>query len=251
MAGPDAPRAGTTLPEVVAAGLVEDVTPRSTNGLCLSSVRAAVNGPLIVGVAGGSGSGKTTVARRIAEALPSSAVTTLEHDAYYRDRSDLSYEERCQLNVDHPESLETELLVEHLVALRTGSAVEVPLYDFKTHRRARESRRVQPTPVIIVEGILVFVEARLREQLDIKVYVDTDADIRAFRRIRRDIDHRGRTFDSVREQYYRTVRPMHLQFVEPSKRWADVIIPEGGDNKIGIDLVIALVRQMRAAEIVG
>ncbi|UQA57822.1 uridine kinase [Polyangium aurulentum] len=209
-----------------------------------------MKGPLIVGVAGGSGSGKTTVARRIAEALPPSAVTTLEHDAYYRDRSDLSYEERCQLNVDHPDSLETELLVEHLVALRAGSAVDVPLYDFKTHRRSRESRRVQPTPVIIVEGILVFVEAAVREQLDIKIYVDTDADIRAFRRIRRDIEHRGRTFESVREQYYRTVRPMHLQFVEPSKRWADVIIPEGGDNKIGIDLVIALVRQMRAAEIV-
>ena len=216
----------------------------------MSRVRAAVKGPLIVGVAGGSGSGKTTVARRIAEALPQSAVTILEHDAYYRDRSDLSYEERCQLNVDHPDSLETELLVEHLVALRAGSAVDVPLYDFKTHRRSRESRRVQPTPVIIVEGILVFVEAAVREQLDIKIYVDTDADIRAFRRIRRDIEHRGRTFESVREQYYRTVRPMHLLFVEPSKRWADVIIPEGGDNKIGIDLVIALVRQMRAAEIV-
>ncbi len=204
--------------------------------------------PLMVGVAGGSGSGKTTVARRIAEALPPSGVSTLEHDAYYRDRSDLSYESRSLLNFDHPESLETELLVSHLVALRKGQAVNVPIYDFKTHRRLSESRRVEPTPVVIVEGILVFVDQALREQLDIKIYVDTDADIRAFRRIRRDIEHRGRTFDSIREQYYKTVRPMHLMFVEPSKRWADVIIPEGGENKIGIDLIIALVRQMRGAE---
>ncbi|MDI1434479.1 uridine kinase [Polyangium sorediatum] len=207
--------------------------------------------PLIIGVAGGSGSGKTTVARRIVEALPPTGVNILEHDAYYRDRGDISYEERCGLNFDHPESLETELLVEHLAALREGASIDVPRYDFKTHRRAPDSRRVAPTPVVIVEGILVFVEAKLRDQLDIKIYVDTDADIRAFRRIRRDIEHRGRTFDSIREQYYRTVRPMHLMFVEPSKRWADVIIPEGGDNKIGIDLVIALIRQMRGAEMAG
>ncbi len=204
--------------------------------------------PLIIGVAGGSGSGKTTVARRIAEALPSRGVTILEHDSYYRDRADISYDERCQVNFDHPESLETGLLVRHLAALREGLSIDCPIYDFKTHRRATESRRIDPTPVVIVEGILVFVEAPLREQLDIKIYVDTDADIRAFRRIRRDIEHRGRTFDSIREQYYRTVRPMHLQFVEPSKRWADVIIPEGGDNKIGIELVIAHVRQSRGAE---
>ncbi len=204
--------------------------------------------PLMVGVAGGSGSGKTTVARRIAEALPPSGMTILEHDAYYRDRSDLPYDSRAQLNFDHPESLETELLVAHLVALRQGRAVDIPIYDFKTHRRLPESRHIEPTPVVIVEGILVFVDQALREQLDVKIYVDTDADIRAFRRIRRDIEHRGRTFDSIREQYYKTVRPMHLMFVEPSKRWADVIIPEGGDNKIGIDLIIALVRQMRGAE---
>ena len=203
----------------------------------------------MVGVAGGSGSGKTTVARRIAEALPPSGVTIFEHDAYYRDRSDLPYDSRSQLNFDHPESLETELLVAHLVALRQGHPVDIPIYDFKTHRRLSESRHIEPTPVVIVEGILVFVEQALREQLDIKIYVDTDADIRAFRRIRRDIEHRGRTFDSIREQYYKTVRPMHLMFVEPSKRWADVIIPEGGDNKIGIDLIIALVRQMRGEEI--
>lgn len=201
--------------------------------------------PLVIGIAGGTGSGKTTVAHRIGTSLPADAVTLLEHDAYYRDRHDLTYDERCQLNFDHPDSLETELLVEHLAALREGQAVEVPSYDFKTHTRRPERKRVEPTPVIVVEGILVFVEEALRAQLDIKIFVDTDADIRAFRRIRRDIEQRGRTFESVREQYYRTVRPMHLLFVEPSRRWADVIIPEGGQNTVGIDLIIARVRQVR------
>ena len=201
--------------------------------------------PLVIGIAGGTGSGKTTVAHRIAAVFPADGVTILEHDAYYRDRPDLSYEERCRLNFDHPDALETELLVEHLAALRDGRSANIPGYDFKTHRRRSEWRRVVPTPVIVLEGILVFVEETLRAQLDIKIYVDTDADIRAFRRIRRDIEQRGRTFESVREQYYRTVRPMHLQFVEPSRRWADVIIPEGGNNSVGIDLIIARVRQVR------
>jgi uridine kinase len=202
-------------------------------------------GSLFIGIAGGSGSGKTTVAQRVAASLPAANVTILEHDAYYRDRADLSYDERCQLNFDHPDSLETELLVRHLAALRAGQAVDVPVYDFKTHRRSEKRRSQEPTRVVILEGILVFVDTALREQLDIKIYVDTDADIRAFRRIRRDIEQRGRSFESVREQYYRTVRPMHLQFVEPSKRWADVIIPEGGENKVGIDLVIAMIRQVQ------
>ena len=202
--------------------------------------------PLVIGIAGGSGSGKTTVAKSVAGAIPGQSVATIEHDHYYRDRPELSFDERCQLNYDHPDSLETELLVAHLEALRQGHGVVVPIYDFKTHRRAAESRRVEPTPVLIVEGILVFVDAALRAQLDLKIYVDTDADIRAFRRIRRDIEQRGRTFDSIREQYYRTVRPMHLQFVEPSKRWADIIIPEGGENKVGIDVVIATVRMALA-----
>lgn len=193
---------------------------------------------LILGIAGGSGSGKTTIAENIGKALPPKDVVILEHDAYYRDRSDLSFEERCALNYDHPNALETELLVEHLRALRRGESVDVPIYDFKRHARKTESRRVSPRPVVIVEGILVFVDARLRELLDIKIFVDTDADIRAFRRIRRDIEKRGRSFQSVREQYYRTVRPMHLEFVEPSKRWADIIIPEGGENRVAIDLVI-------------
>jgi uridine kinase len=203
---------------------------------------------VVMGIAGGSGSGKSTVAQRVAESIPQEDVAIIEHDAYYRDRVDLSYDERCQLNFDHPEALETELLVEHLAALRRGEPVDIPIYDFKTHRRSEQSRRLRPTPVVIVEGILVFVEERLRSELDIKIYVDTDADIRAFRRIRRDIEKRGRSFESIREQYYKTVRPMHLQFVEPSKRWADIIIPEGGDNRVGIDLVIAMIRQAHAWE---
>jgi len=198
----------------------------------------------IVGIAGGSGSGKTTIARKISEALPPEGVSIIEHDAYYRNRQDLSFEERCSLNFDHPESLETELLVEHIVALKAGRPIAVPVYDFKTHRRTDEPRAVEATPVVIVEGILVLVDARLRAELDIKIFVDTDPDIRIFRRIRRDIEQRGRTFESVREQYYRHVRPMHLQFVEPSKRRADLIIPEGGDNRVALDLVISKLRSL-------
>jgi uridine kinase len=222
--------------------------------------------PLMIGIAGGSGSGKTTIAQRVraslarsitaaaaterAEAQPESVVI-VEHDAYYRDRADLTYDERCQLNFDHPDSLETSLLVEHLKALREAGTVEIPIYDFKNHRRATETKRLVPTPAIIIEGILVFADPALREQLDVKIYVDTDADIRAFRRIRRDIEHRGRTFESIREQYYKTVRPMHLMFVEPSKRYADVIIPEGGENRIGVELVTALVERIRELHVKG
>jgi uridine kinase len=200
--------------------------------------------PFIVGIAGGTGSGKTTVAKRIAAALPAADVTTIEHDAYYRDRSDLPPDDRAQLNYDHPDALETELLVEHLDRLRAADPIDVPIYDFKAHQRSAESRRVIPTPIVLVEGILVFVDPRLRDRLDIKLFVDTDADIRIFRRIRRDMEHRGRTFDSVREQYYRTVRPMHLQFVEPSKRTADLIIPEGGNNAVAIDLIITMLKTL-------
>src|SRR4051812_42108287 len=196
-------------------------------------------GSLVVGIAGGTGSGKTTVAKTIAAALPTGGVAMIEYDAYYRDRPDLSPEARTQLNYDHPESLEIELLVEHLRALKAGEAVEVPIYDFKTHRRLVESRPVAASKVVIVEGILVFVDPRVRERLDMKIFVDTDSDIRVFRRIRRDMEQRGRTFESIRDQYYKTVRPMHLQFVEPSKRWADLIIPEGGNNKVALDLIIS------------
>ncbi len=196
-------------------------------------------GSLVIGIAGGTGSGKTTVAKTIASALPSEGVSTLEHDFYYRDQAQLSEDERAQLNFDHPDALETDLLVQHLRALKDGRAVEAPIYDFKTHRRRPETKRIEPRPVVIVEGILVFVDAALRAELDIKLFVDTDADIRIFRRIRRDMEQRGRSFESIRDQYYRTVRPMHLQFVEPSKRWADLIIPEGGNNRVALDLIIA------------
>ncbi len=194
--------------------------------------------PLFIGIAGGTGSGKSTIAHKLATALPTESVVTIDHDAYYRDRSDLAIADRQQLNYDHPDALETELLVRHLGKLRADEPVELPVYDFKTHARSLSTRRVSPAPVVIVEGILVFVDPGLRAALDIKIFVDTDADIRVFRRIRRDLEQRGRTFQSVREQYYRTVRPMHLQFVEPSKRWADIIIPEGGDNRVAIDLIV-------------
>ncbi len=200
--------------------------------------------PLCIGIAGGTGSGKSTIAKNIAAALPVGAVDTLDHDAYYRDRSDLSFEERVGLNYDHPDSLETELLVAQLRELRAGRAIDAPIYDFKSHARLAETRRVEPVPVVFVEGILVFVEQALRDQLDVKIFVDTDADIRVFRRIRRDIEQRGRSFQAIRDQYYKTVRPMHLQFVEPSKRWADLIIPEGGENHVALDLIIGKLRNV-------
>jgi uridine kinase len=202
---------------------------------------------LVIGIAGGTGSGKTTIARAVVSSLPEDRVATIEYDAYYRDRPDLSDEARAQLNFDHPDSLESELLVSHLRALKEGRGVDVPIYDFKTHRRRTEIHRVDPKPVIVVEGILVFVEPAIRELLDIKVFVDTDADIRIFRRIRRDMEQRGRTFDSVRQQYYDTVRPMHVQFVEPSKRWADLIIPEGGNNRVALDLIVAKLKTVAGA----
>ena len=205
--------------------------------------------PYLVGVAGGTGSGKSTVARRIAEAAPAELVRTIEHDSYYRDRSDLTFEERCALNFDHPESLETALMVEHLRALKAGRAVDVPAYDYQSHRRAPDTRHVEPAPVIVVEGILLFESEAVRAELDLKLFVDTDADIRVLRRVRRDMEKRGRTFESVRDQYYATVRPMHLQFVEPSKRWADVIIPEGGNNTVALDLVVSKIRAVLAPHV--
>ena len=200
--------------------------------------------PLFIGIAGGTGSGKSTVASKIAAGLPRESVGIIDHDSYYRDHSDLDEESRAHLNYDHPDALDNDLLVAHLEALRAGRAVEIPNYDFKTHSRLRETRPLEPTRIIIVEGILVFVEERVRRLLDVKIFVDTDADIRVFRRIRRDLEHRGRTFQSIREQYYSTVRPMHLQFVEPSKRWADLIIPEGGENHIAVDLVLGKLRHV-------
>lgn len=200
----------------------------------------------VIGIAGGTGSGKTTVARRVASAAPADRVTILEHDAYYADRRDLSFEERSELNFDHPDALETSLLVEHLRALRAGRAVDVPQYDFATHLRKDERRRVHPTPLVVVEGILVLHDPELRALFDLKIFVDTDADIRVLRRVRRDMEHRGRSFESVRAQYYETVRPMHLQFVEPSKRWADLVIPEGGENHAAVELLMGKVRSIVA-----
>jgi uridine kinase len=198
--------------------------------------------PLVIGIAGGTGSGKSTIAKNIAAALPAAEVATIDHDAYYRDRPDLTAEERAQVNFDHPDALETSLLIEHVRALRAGQTVEIPAYDFTTHRRLPETRSVEPSPIVIVEGILVFVDPALRALLDIKVFVDTDADIRVFRRIRRDLSQRGRSFESVRDQYYRNVRPMHLEFVEPSKRYADLIIPEGSENLVALEAVVARIR---------
>ena len=195
--------------------------------------------PFFVGIAGGTGSGKSTIAARIAEGLAPGAAVCLVHDAYYKDHPNMPFAERERLNYDHPNALDNDLLISHLDALREGHAVRVPKYDFVAHARRPETSFVHAAPIVIVEGILVFVEARLRERFDVKLFVDTDADIRVFRRIRRDMQHRGRTLQQVRDQYYRTVRPMHLEFVEPSKRWADLIIPEGGNNEVALDLVLS------------
>jgi uridine kinase len=198
----------------------------------------------VIGVAGGSGSGKTTVVRRIVDSLGSEHVTLLDHDRYYRDRNDLRLEERAALNYDHPDSLETDLLVRHVRELRAGRAVEVPRYDFTRHARLPEKEACQPRRALIVEGILVFTDPALRELMDIKVFVDTDSDTRFIRRLRRDVADRGRTMESVIDQYQSTVKPMHLEFVEPSKRYADVIIPLGGHNTVAVDLLLTMLRSV-------
>lgn len=204
---------------------------------------------VVIGVAGGTGSGKTTVARTLLDRIGRTAITFLQHDAYYRDLGHLPLEEREKVNFDHPDSLETGLLVEHLGRLREGEAVEVPVYDFTRHTRSGETVTAEPNPVIMVEGILVLAEKELRETMDVKVYVDTAADLRFIRRLRRDIQERGRTLDSVIDQYRNYVRPMHLEFVEPSKRHADVIVPEGGFNAVALDLLADHVaRRIREAD---
>ena len=194
--------------------------------------------PYVVGIAGGTGSGKTTVARRLADAMPAGRCAVIEHDAYYHDLSHLVPADRAAVNFDHPSALDSALLVDQLRQLRGGASVEVPIYDFATHTRRRDTRTICAARVIIVEGILVFTEPGLRDQMDLKIFVDTDADIRLIRRIRRDLEERGRTFQSVRDQYYATVRPMHLEHVEPTKRWADLILPEGGDNGVAIEILL-------------
>jgi uridine kinase len=197
---------------------------------------------LIIGICGGTGSGKTTVAQKILEAVGADRVVYLQQDAYYKDVSHLPLEERHRLNFDHPDAIDTDLLIRHIEQLRAGRAVEQPIYDFTTHTRRPETRRIEPRPIILVEGILVFENPRLRALMDLKIFVDTADDIRFIRRLLRDISERGRTVESVIRQYLETVRPMHLEFVEPSKRYADIIIPEGGYNVVGIDLIIEKIK---------
>lgn len=200
---------------------------------------------LVIGIAGGTGSGKTTVSRNIVKRLALDAVAVIQQDAYYRDLADLAPAQREQRNFDHPDSLEQGLFAAHLGALKAGEAVDQPVYDFTTHTRKNDTIRIVPRDVVIAEGILLFHYPEGRDLLDIKIFVDTPSDIRLLRRIRRDIRDRGRTLESVTEQYLRTVRPMHDEFVEPSKRWADVIIPEGGYNEIAIDMVASKIRLMQ------
>jgi len=201
----------------------------------------------VIGVAGGSGSGKTTVVRRIVDAVGDAQVTVLEHDRYYRDRHDLRLEERAALNWDHPDSLETDLMVRHLHELRAGRPVEVPMYDFARYARHGITQTVTPRRAIIVEGILIYTDAALRALMDVKVFVDTDDDTRFIRRLQRDTAERGRTMQSVIEQYLGTVKPMHLEFVEPSKRYADIIVPQGGHNAVAIDMLLTLIRGLTSA----
>jgi uridine kinase len=202
--------------------------------------------PVVIGIAGGTGSGKTTVARAIYDKVGKDKIEWISHDSYYRNFEGLAPEEKHHINFDHPDSLETELLARHLDVLVKGSAVEVPIYDFTSHSRKQETHRVEPRKVIIVEGILVLAEPELRKRIDIKLFVDTPADIRFVRRLMRDIKSRGRSVESVIEQYVTTVRPMHEEFVEPSKRHADLIIPEGGENLVAIDAIIARVERLLA-----
>jgi uridine kinase len=201
-------------------------------------------GPLVIAVAGGSGSGKTTVVREIIRNIGRSHVTVIHHDSYYRDVKHLPLEERVKINYDHPDSLETTLLIQHLHQLRRGESVEVPVYDFTAHARAEETERMEPRKVVIVDGLLILWDRDLRQMMDIKVFVDTDGDLRFIRRLSRDIQERGRTAESVIEQYITTVRPMHLEFVEPSKRYADIIIPQGGHNLVGVDMLLTKIRSV-------
>ena len=192
---------------------------------------------MIIGICGGTGSGKTTVARRILDNVKDECVIFLQQDSYYRNLGDMPLELRHQINFDHPDAFDNDLFINHVKALRAGEAIEMPVYDFSNHSRKNETIRIEPKPILIIEGILIFVDAALRELMDIKIFVDTADDIRFVRRLQRDVHERGRTVELVIKQYLDTVRPMHEQFVEPSKRFADVIIPEGGYNEVGIDLI--------------
>ncbi len=199
-------------------------------------------GNILLGITGGSGSGKTTLANKLVECFGSDEVSILRHDNYYKSHDDMTYEERTKLNYDHPNAFDTDLLCEHIRELKLGNPVQMPVYDYTVHNRSKEYVEVTPAPVIVLEGILIFAEKALCDLMDIKVFVDTDADVRILRRIQRDVNHRGRSLDSVISQYLVTVKPMHEQFVEPSKRQADVIIPNGGYNAVALDMLIQRVR---------
>ena len=199
---------------------------------------------MIIGISGGTGSGKTTVAQKIISSIGQSKVVYLQQDSYYRNLDDMPLDFRHQVNFDHPEAFDGELLLSHLEALRAGQFIEHPVYDFATHTRRPGTVRIMPLPVIIVEGILIFYDAQMRRLMDLKIFVDCDADVRFIRRLERDIRERGRRVESVMEQYMTTVRPMHLQFVEPSMRYADIILPEGGFNEAGIDLITGKIRSV-------
>jgi uridine kinase len=206
--------------------------------------KPAQNQPMVIGIAGGTGSGKTTLADLILKRMGPDRIAYLAHDAYYKDQQHLPIEARAQVNYDHPDSLETDLMVRQIQELLAGRAIEMPVYDFSTHSRKAETVHVDPKPVILVEGILIFVEKGLRDLFNMKIFVDTDADLRFIRRLLRDVKERGRTVQSVVDQYLRTVRPMHLEFVEASKRYADIIVPEGGMNVVALDMVIARLQSL-------
>lgn len=203
-----------------------------------------MNKPILIGITGGSGSGKSTIANEIFEAFGSEHIVMMQQDAYYKDQSELTMEERTKTNYDHPNAFDNTLLVEHLKELIKGNAIEKPVYDFTVHNRSKETVKVEPREIIIVEGILILEDERIRDLLDIKVFVDTDADVRIIRRMLRDIEERGRTLQSVVDQYLSVVRPMHFQFTEPTKRFADIIVPEGGHNKVAIDILVSKMKDI-------
>lgn len=198
--------------------------------------------PYVIGIAGGTGSGKTTFSRELVATLMTNKIVYLSHDSYYRDQSNVPFSERVKVNYDHPDSLETELMIKHIEKLRNYQPVDIPIYDFVEHTRAKETEHIEPQSVILIEGILIFAVKELRDLMDMKIFVDTDADIRFMRRLQRDIEERGRSVNSVCEQYINVVRPMHEAFVEPSKRYADIIVPHGGRNRAALDMVAAKIK---------
>ncbi|WDV44115.1 uridine kinase [Clostridiaceae bacterium M8S5] len=200
--------------------------------------------PILIGITGGTGSGKSTVASSIFKSLPKKNIAIIEHDSYYKDQSDLTPDERCKTNYDHPFAFDNDLLISHLKDLLNGKSIEKPIYDFSIHNRIEETEKIDPKDIIIIEGFMILENKDIRDMLDIKVFVDTDSDVRIIRRIIRDINQRGRTLESVIEQYMTTVRPGHMQFIEPTKKYADIIIPEGGYNEVGVDILVTKIKSI-------